>query len=160
MDLSNFTEFFINTNVIDISLITNHINLYRYNHNSSNTRYNSTIEKYSQNWCNYLFQNNMFEHSQSSLYGENLYFSMGMGTNGTLNVINAINDWYDENIYYNYSKNNFQKGSGHFSALVWGDSQRYGIGYVSDGIKNIVCMNTWPPGNIDNLYTGNVLPPF
>jgi uncharacterized protein YkwD len=157
MSITNF----INNNIFDISSVTNHINFYRYNHYAPNLRYNETLELFSQKWCDNLFKNDLFEHSNNPLYGENLYFSMNsvFSFANTSNILTAIDDWYSEINNYDYNKNGNQPNTGHATALLWKNSQKFSIGYSSDGYKTYICMNIWPPGNIENNYKKNVLPP-
>ena len=151
---------FINEKVFDISLISNIINKFRYKHKVPNLQYNKTLELFAQNWCQYLMDNNLFMHSKNRLYGENLYYQINyINQDNTLIVNESIKAWYDENTLYNYNLNQFQFEAGHFTALVWKNTKLYGIGFIKKNSKSIVCMNTFPPGNVDGAYLKNVLRP-
>ncbi len=150
---------FLNALIFNISLITNYINMYRYCHQSPNIIYDIEIESYAQNWADYLLLNGKFEHSDSKLYGENLFYLYQSSiTNLTPTDIikKAIDSWYNENTLYDYKKNIFQPDAGHFTALVWKSTKKYGIGYASNGKTTIITMNFSPPGNVQNQFIYNV----
>ncbi|MEN9703280.1 MAG: hypothetical protein RLZZ209_706, partial [Bacteroidota bacterium] len=53
-----------------------YINKYREKHQSPPITWDGTIAQFSQNWANYLSSKDLFQHSNNSMYGENLaYFS-------------------------------------------------------------------------------------
>lgn len=78
-----------------------------------------------------------------------------------LEYIKSIDAWYNEINLYNYSIPQFYEKTGHFTQLVWGSSQRIGIGISlnSNGIL-VVVMEFSPVGNINIpiYFTTNVLP--
>ena len=57
--------------------ITNYINNYRNINQVGNLIWNNSIEIFSQNWSDYLLQNNLFKHSDTQSYGENLSYFEG-----------------------------------------------------------------------------------
>jgi hypothetical protein len=138
--------------------ITEYINQYRKVHQSPNLVWNETIANYSQTWANYLIINNLFQHSGSQLYGENLAYFKGYG-NDTITLIKlSIDLWYKEIDYYNFSKPSFSSETGHFTCLVWKNSKTFGIGVSMIDDTVVVSFNTSPPGNVIGEFEKNVLP--
>ena len=58
-------------NIIDI---TNYLNLYREKNQAPPLSWDTTIATFSQNWTYYMASNNLFQHSGSLLYGENIIY--------------------------------------------------------------------------------------
>ena len=151
---------FIDTSIQ--SEILNYINNYRTLHNAPNLVWDNTIDLFSQNWANYLLTNNLFQHSGSTLYGENLAYFNGYDIDALTLIKLAIDMWYNEIKLYDFSKPGFSENTGHFTCLIWKESVTCGIGYSYNTATKtaIVTMNTFPPGNIDGKFQENVLPPI
>uniref|UniRef100_A0A6J0UW49 Golgi-associated plant pathogenesis-related protein 1 isoform X2 n=1 Tax=Pogona vitticeps TaxID=103695 RepID=A0A6J0UW49_9SAUR len=70
--------------------------------------------------------------------------------------------WYGEIKNYNFQSPGFSSGTGHFTAMVWKNTKRMGVGKAaaSDGSTFVVARYE-PAGNIVNPghYEQNVLPP-
>jgi uncharacterized protein YkwD len=148
--------------------ITKYINMYREKNNAPSMMYDPTIAKVSQNYANELLKKNqnssavVLEHSQNPNYGENLAFFQGYGDNKLQLMKDAVDAWYDEIKYYNFNNPGFSSKTGHFTALVWKSSNKFGIGIAIDKTKNnmaFIVMNTSPPGNVIGEFPQNVLPP-
>jgi uncharacterized protein YkwD len=98
-----------------------------------------------------------FKHSGSS-FGENL-------AAGYPSLAAAINAWYAENALYSYNNPGFSYATGHFTQVVWKETQKIGCAYVacngSGGTPGnyLVCEYS-PAGNIANngFFARNVLP--
>ena len=66
------------------------------------------------------------------------------------------NEWYNESIKYNFNNHKFQKGTGHFTQMIWKDTKEVGFGFeVKDNIIYIVAYY-YPAGNIFNEFEKNV----
>ena len=146
---------------IPIIEITNYINSYRAKHGSPPLEWDETIAKFSQTWASYLGANGKFEHSKERLYGENLACFMGNSDNMLPLVKKSIDMWYNEIAKYDFQKNTYTPGTGHFTCLVWKSSTKFGIGYSYDTKTKtaIVTFNTSPAGNNTNTFKSNVFPP-
>ena len=144
----------------DINNITLYINKYRKLHDSPPMTYNISISDFSYNWSDYLLKNNLFEHSKSLKYGENLAYFQGYNETPLELIKKAIDIWYNEVFLYDFKNPSFSPSTGHFTALVWKSSIEYGIGisYNSDSKMYMITMNTSPPGNIVGEFENNVFP--
>lgn len=143
-----------------INDITNYINTFRKSHQVPPLIWDAKISKYAQNWSNYLLLNNKFEHSGSSIYGENLAFFKGFNGDMVTLVKRSIDLWYLEISKYDFSKNEYSDSTGHFTCLVWKDSTHFGLGVsINPTTKQaVITFNTSPPGNIIGQFATNVLP--
>uniref|UniRef100_A0A6C0KWJ8 SCP domain-containing protein n=1 Tax=viral metagenome TaxID=1070528 RepID=A0A6C0KWJ8_9ZZZZ len=144
-----------------INEITAYINNYRTLHQAPPLTWDPTIAIFSQNWANYLLNNNLFQHSGTSLYGENLAYFQGYGTDFMGLVKLAVDMWYNEIKLYDFTKPGFSEATGHFTALVWKSSTTFAMGFAINTTTNAVdvTMNTSPPGNVIGQFDTNVLAP-
>lgn len=138
--------------------IIEYTNQYRKAHQAPNLIWDDNIANYSQSWANYLITNNLFQHSGSQLYGENLAYFKGYGNDPVTLIKLSIDLWYKEIEYYNFSKPGFSSNTGHFTCLVWKNSKTFGIGIAIKDDTVVISFNTSPPGNIVGEFNTNVLP--
>lgn len=143
-----------------ITEITNYINTYRAKNLAPPMTWDSTIASFSQNWANYLLTNNVFKHSGTPLYGENLAWFQGYGTDTMTLLKKSIDNWYNEISLYDFNNAGFSEATGHFTCLVWVSSTKFAMGISIDTTTSTVdvTMNTSPPGNIIGQFAENVLP--
>lgn len=73
--------------------------------------------------------------------------------------VDATNDWYNEIRLYDFNNPDYSDETGHFTQLVWKDSERLGAGYAlsSDGQSLFVVAQYSSPGNIIGSFAENVL---
>jgi len=138
--------------------ITEYVNQYRKAHQAPNLIWDETISNYAQTWSNYLINNNLFQHSGSQLYGENLAYFKGYGNDVITLIKLSIDLWYKEIAYYNFNNPGFSDETGHFTCLIWKDSKKFGMGISILDDTVVVSFNTSPPCNIIGEFKQNVLP--
>jgi hypothetical protein len=118
-----------------------------------------TITNASQEWSNNLLTTNVFQHSGNKLYGENLAYFSGYGSNIMVLLKKSVDAWYNEVKMYDFNNPGFSASTGHFTCLVWKSSTSYGIGIAIDAkMRAYIVMNTSPPGNYVGQFKANVLP--
>lgn len=121
-------------------------------------QYNQQIAGVAQSWAEQLARTGMLQHrgaaerkslnpiSTSQPLGENLW----MGTQGFYSKEDAVQDWIDEKEDYNFETMQGDPGKvvGHFTQVVWDDTEMVGCGWATgaDGNEYLVC-NYYPPGN-------------
>nr|XP_023653141.1 Golgi-associated plant pathogenesis-related protein 1-like [Paramormyrops kingsleyae] len=113
-----------------------------------------------QKWAEHLVQQNALQHSDTDL-GENIYYKW-TSDKAAVSGKDAVESWYSEIKDYDFSKSGHQKKTGHFTQVVWKDSQEMGIGMATDGKGKVFVVAQYrPAGNITNAgyYERNVLPP-
>jgi hypothetical protein len=140
--------------------IAMYVNSYRAKHQAPPMIWDETIARYAQQWSYNLISKNIFEHSGSTIYGENLAFYQGYGSDTMILIKKAIDMWYNEVNLYDFNSPGFSKGTGHFTCLVWKNSSKFGMGFSINTSNNSVdiTMNTSPPGNVIGQFQDNVLP--
>ena len=69
---------------------------------------------------------------------------------------NICDEWYKESENYNYKLNKFQKGTGHFTQMIWKDTKEVGFGLKKKDNINYVVAYYYPSGNIFNEFISNV----
>lgn len=143
-----------------INEISNHVNKYREMHGVPKLVWDNIIANFSQQWSNYLLANNVFIHSGTQSYGENLAYFRGYGTNAIELIKMAIDLWYEEINLYDFDNPGFSSETGHATALLWKSSTKFGVGISINKTKQIVdvVFNTSPPGNVLGQFKENVLP--
>jgi len=110
------------------------------------------LAMYAQQWANHLASTNCsLQHRPPSgkwkrEYGENLF----MGTAGYFGVADAVKSWEDEKKYYRGQTLDHSNwyDSGHYTQMVWKESQQIGCAKVECNGNVIVICNYDPPGNI------------
>ena len=67
------------------------------------------------------------------------------------------NEWYNESKKYDYTNYyKFQKGTGHFTQMIWKNTEEIGIGFEKNDDKMYVVAYYYPAGNIFNEFESNV----
>ena len=129
-------------------------------HNSPPLEWDESIASSAQAYANELAENDEgLKHSDTDK-GENLYFS----TKKNVTVNDAIAGWYDGEKPgtpggYNFCDPGFSYTAGHYTQVLWKDSQKLGCGKSTgkSGATYIVCQYD-PRGNIMGQFPCNVLP--
>ena len=76
-------------------------------------------------------------------FGENLYIS----TKNDFNIEKVCEIWYNEKNKYNFDLNTYQKGTGHFTQMIWKETQKIGFGYLNNNGKIYFLALYSPAGN-------------
>ncbi len=100
-----------------------------------------------------------FAHAPRSVnpnQGENL--ARGAGKLGA--AAHLFAGWYEEVRQYNFATPGYQKGTGHFTQIVWRGTREVGCGVATCGGKSFWVCRYAPQGNIVNpgYFEKNVLP--
>ena len=138
--------------------LTNYINQYRARHKSPPVTWDKTIANYSQQWSYTMTATNTFKHSGSALYGENISYLIGYGSDVMTLMKLAIDDWYNEISLYNFNNPGYSSATGHFTCLIWKSSIQFGMGISLDVNQAYICFNNSPPSNVIGQFQENVLP--
>lgn len=115
--------------------------------------WSAEVARQAQRWADSLAANGCpLKHS--GVYGENLV----RGTVGVDEDPEKIVDlWYREVSAYDFARGGFSEKTGHFTQVVWSDTQRLGCGTSTCQGKRIWVCNYDPPGNYRGQYAANVL---
>jgi glioma pathogenesis-related protein 2 len=148
------------------SILTEH-NVYRSIHHSAALTSSNSLHKSAQDWANHLAKKDIFEHSDNSQVGENIYASYGqnLSVNAKTLAKDVIKSWYSEVANYNYSKPGFSDSTGHFTQVIWKKTTQLGCGAArgTTGLQGrpafyVVCQYS-PAGNNSKQFATNVLKP-
>ena len=118
-------------------------NFYRSEVGVADIQWSDDLAKSAQEWANQLAADGCaFAHSSSS-YGENLW----KGTAGAFSIQDVVDSWGSEKESYDYDTNSCSAVCGHYTQIVWEDTQYVGCAKVTcDGFDTWVCQYD-PPGN-------------
>jgi len=130
-------------------------NEYRAKHNTPPLTLNRELCKVAQAWANHQAKQQAMAHSSSG-FGENCFWASYNVTDGRA----PVDHWYNEIKQFNWSKVDHQKGTGHFTQVVWKDSKEFGIAKaVCKEGSTYVVANYDPAGNYLGQFEDNVLRP-
>ena len=133
-------------------------NLLRAQHGSPPLVWSDSCALTAQSYAQYLIDHNLFKHGMKvdatgAPVGQNLAWS----SNRTWDPSNAVQKWYDEVSLYNFGNPKFSPSTGHFTQVVWKDTQKVGIGKASNALRTIVVAHYSSPGNVTGKFASNVL---
>ncbi|XP_042612240.1 ancylostoma secreted protein-like isoform X2 [Cyprinus carpio] len=133
-------------------------NAYRRQHGAPPLTINKNLCRSSQEWAEHLLSIRTLMHSNGE-YGENVYYAWS-SANKRLTGREAVESWYSEIKDYNFSRPGFSSKTGHFTQVVWKDTNEVGVGLATDGNTTFVVGQYLPAGNISNAgyFERNVLP--
>ncbi|XP_006013559.1 GLI pathogenesis-related 2, like [Latimeria chalumnae] len=135
-------------------------NDYRKKHRAPALKLCNKLSKEAQQYAEALASTRVLKHSAESSRGqcgENLAWA-SYDQSGK----EVADNWYNEIKNYNFNCPGFTSGTGHFTAMVWKNTKKMGVGKAaaSDG-SSFVVARYFPAGNIVNqgYFEENVLPP-
>jgi pathogenesis-related protein 1 len=101
------------------------------------------LANFAQEWADHLATHRQFFHRRNSPYGENLFEITGASASPT----EVVNDWASESRNYQYRSNACRGVCGHYTQIVWRDTQRVGCAAARRGRTEVWVCNYDPPGN-------------
>lgn len=131
----------------------------RSKHSSPPLKINKELNQIAQKYSETIARSGNFEHSDNDYkgdpLGENLYMCGGYKITGK----EMSQEWYNEIKDYDFRKTKPSSGTGHFTQVVWANSQEVGFGFAKakDGSYYGVA-NYYPAGNYQGEYAENVKP--
>jgi len=136
-------------------------NKYRVRHGVPLLQLDRKLCYHAQQYADTLANTDTFQHSNDPLYGENLYWSWSSDPAWSLTGDEAVSSWYDERKGYNYDAEPEDTESGHFTQLVWAESELLGVGLARSATtgKIFTVMKYHPAGNYRGQYRHNVFRP-
>jgi uncharacterized protein YkwD len=108
-------------------------------------QWSDEIAAYSQEWADYLAQNNRFEHRSDHRYGENIAMHYDNA------LVNGAKLWYQEKKHYKgavLNSSNWSK-AGHYTQMVWRATRYIGAGKATNVKGQIIIVGNYDPaGNM------------
>ena len=106
-------------------------------------KWSDHLEAVAEDWAKTLLSRREFSHRPNGKFGENLFAITG-ARSSTAEVIRA---WADESRNYDYRSNRCRDVCGHYTQIVWRDTQKVGCAVARDNRREIWVCNYDPPGN-------------
>jgi uncharacterized protein YkwD len=133
-------------------------NIYREKHHVPPVTLNREICLLAQKHANIMALNEDFLHSHNTYKGEELAENLFMCTGYKISGQNMVETWYNEGKDYDYN-GDFQKGSGHFTQIVWKETKEVGFAYAQSKNGTFYAVgHYYPPGNFLGEFSNNVFP--
>ncbi len=116
-------------------------------------KWNRNLEREAGQWARVLSRNGMLQHADQgsrNSTGENLW----MGTAGGWQVEAMVGMFIDERKHYrhatfpNISRTGNWADVGHYTQIVWRDTQEVGCAVVTGRGNDVLVCRYWPAGNI------------
>ena len=122
-------------------------NKYREKHNSQQLTLSDKLCKIAQKKVFDLINGNndkTIDLEEDNKLGENICISLCKD----VDVEKACESWYNEGKSYNFNLNTYQKGTTHFTQMVWKDTKEIGFGYskLNNGKSYFIALYS-PSGN-------------
>ncbi|XP_049857672.1 uncharacterized protein LOC126340742 isoform X2 [Schistocerca gregaria] len=134
-------------------------NEYREKHGVPPLRLSKKLCKYSEEWAKHLAQKGHSEHRQNSDYGENIFCSWSSSGAHKVTGREPVDHWYSEIKDHPFGREPRDLKSGHFSQVVWRDSEELGVAVARSRSGQVfVVANYSPPGNFLGSFAENVPP--
>lgn len=138
--------------------VINTHNKFRKRHGLSSLRWSNELASYAQEWANTLKNTNAcrMRHRANNPYGENLSWASAVSWSDGKRSIqqvtskDIVNDWGNEDKWYNYQRNSCQQGRqcGHYTQMVWKDTTEVGCAVaICKDLSQVWVCNYNPPGN-------------
>ena len=131
-------------------------NDYRVNHNSPILKMNEELNEMAEKYAIQLLNSQGKEafplniNYNDSPLGENIIISTTKSAN------EMCEKWYEESKYYDFSLNKYQKGTGHFTQIIWKETKEVGFGFKFDGDNFCGVAFYYPAGNVLGKFSENV----
>ncbi|XP_039287395.1 uncharacterized protein LOC111054714 [Nilaparvata lugens] len=135
-------------------------NEFRARHSAPPLQLNAQLSAFAQDWAQTLARTRTFHHRPNNPYGENLF---AMRSSDPVTAADACRSWYAESDKYHsswYGQEPARLDAGHFTQMVWRESELLGIGKaVDESGQVIVVANYHPRGNVISRFGENVHKP-
>ena len=145
-------------NIFDETLLIRQHNYYRSRHNCPDLKISKELSEMATEYAKQLLD------SKTPIFSSHTYKGQVLGENifnseQKINIEKVCNKWYEEHKNYKYNINKFQKGTNHFTQLIWKKSELIGFGLSSNENKFYLVVYYFPAGNVFGEFDNNVPTP-
>ncbi len=109
-------------------------------------RWSDSLAAYAQQWAGNLAASGKLEHHSHPRYGENLFMISGDQASATPSRV--VSDWAAEVRSYDYSTNSCRSVCGHYTQIVWRQTEEVGCGVARGRGDEVWVCEYNPPGNV------------
>ncbi|XP_053601616.1 uncharacterized protein LOC128670180 isoform X1 [Plodia interpunctella] len=135
-------------------------NDYRRKHGVPPLKLNKKLCKYAEEWAKTLTKSGKMQHRDQDEYGENIFYAWSSDPNFVVSGKDPVDKWYSEIKDHKFGKEPTNLGTGHFTQVVWEDTQEVGVGIARSKEGQVyVVANYFPPGNMVGSFSKKVHPP-
>jgi pathogenesis-related protein 1 len=96
-----------------------------------------------EDWASHLLATHTFQHRPRNQFGENLYMISG----GSASPFDVVTAWASEARQYDIRSNTCTGVCGHYTQIVWGNTQAVGCAVAADQFREVWVCDYDPPGN-------------
>ncbi|KAH8255562.1 hypothetical protein KR038_006073, partial [Drosophila bunnanda] len=129
-------------------------NKYRKLHNASPLKMDDNLSNYAEAWANHLAHYDRLETRPFPIYGENIMCIR----KPLFSIEHMMKLWYQEKYHHDYINPRFSPYTGHFTQMVWRNTEYLGVGVAFNDYRIWIVCNYDPPGNITGHFQENVVP--
>jgi len=138
-------------------------NQYRKLHHAKPLKLDNNLNNIAKKCAQHMLKQGKIQHNcpyvDKSKHSDNLYGGDVAGNPSDIQIAkDASKMWYDEVKWYSYKKPGFTLKTGHFTAMVWKNSDKFGFGIAKGKGKAFAVAIYNPPANYPNQFPKNVLP--
>ncbi|XP_054156857.1 uncharacterized protein LOC128955233 [Oppia nitens] len=135
-------------------------NHYREKHGVKPLKLSKKLMDYAQEWANHIAANDTMEHRPHNTYGENIFMKWSSNPNFKIAGRDPVDNWYAEIKDHTFGKEPSSLKSGHFTQVVWKESEELGVAKARTRTGKIfVVANYNPAGNMLGEFAANVPAP-
>lgn len=130
-------------------------NRFRSLHQTRPLKWSRALEKDAESWAKQLAKEGQLRQGETD-DGESIY-----AVTGKSDVFGGevVDRWYAEVDKYDFRNPGFKSGTGHFTQIVWQETNEMGMAKVKDSKGKIIVVARYsPPGNVINHFQENVKP--
>ncbi|XP_015759476.1 PREDICTED: uncharacterized protein LOC107338757 [Acropora digitifera] len=130
-------------------------NRFRSLHQTPPLKWSRALEKDAESWAKQLAKEGQLRQGETD-DGESIY-----AVTGKSDVFGGevVDRWYAEVDKYDFRNPGFKSGTGHFTQIVWQETNEMGMAKVKDSKGKIIVVARYsPPGNVINHFQENVKP--
>ena len=131
-------------------------NEYRVKHKVPDLKLNENLNEMAQKYANHLLDSQSKKNFPINIYNNDSNLGENIMISTKKNAEEMCETWYSESKNYDFNINKFQKGTGHFTQLIWKETKEVGFGFKFDGDNFCGVAYYNPAGNILGEFTKNV----
>ncbi|XP_071821691.1 Golgi-associated plant pathogenesis-related protein 1-like [Apostichopus japonicus] len=121
-------------------------NKLRGEHHAKKLQWNTELAESAKDWAKRVADKGYIQHSDSTRFGENI---MMTEEDEDFSGEEAVQKWAREEALYDYTNPKWQKGTSHFTQIIWQTTTEVGIAkvHLESSNKYVIVVHYKPSGN-------------